>query len=43
MCYILQDGETALHCAAVKGHLEIATLLINNGCEINIADNVSHV
>ncbi len=42
MCYVLQDGETALHRAANNGQLEIATLLINNGCDMNIIDKVSH-
>ncbi len=42
MCYILQNGMTALHWAANNGHLDIATLLINNGCDMNIADDVSH-
>ncbi len=43
MCYILQEGRTALHKAAEKGHLEIAALLINNGCNISITDEVSHI
>ncbi len=42
MCYILQDGCTALLKAAYRGHFEIATLLISNGCDINITDYVSH-
>ncbi len=42
MCYILQYGHTALHKAAMNGHLEIATLLISNGCDINITNKVSH-
>ncbi len=42
MCYILQGGDTALHIAAEYGHLEIATLLINNGCDMNKTDKVSH-
>ena len=42
MCHILQTGITALHWAAVKGHLEIATVLISNGCDMNITDKVSH-
>ncbi len=42
MCYILQYGNTALHMAEVGNHLEIASLLINNGCDINIANKVSY-
>ncbi len=33
---------TALHRAAYEDHFEIATLLISNGCDINITDEVSH-
>ncbi len=42
MCHIYQRGWTALHYAAFNGHLEIATLLINNGCDIDITSKVSH-
>ncbi len=43
MCHILQSGWTALHRAANNGHLAIATVLINSGCDMNIADKyVSH-
>ncbi len=35
---------TALHFAASSGFLNIATLLINNGCNVNVADsNVSYM
>ncbi len=33
---------TALHVAAESGHLEIATLLINVGCDVSIRDQVSY-
>ena len=42
LCYILKDGWTALHWATEKGHFKMATLLINNGCNINITNDVSH-
>ncbi len=42
LCYILQDGYAALHYAASYGHLEIATLLISNACDMNITNEVSH-
>ncbi len=35
ICVILQEGETALLYAAENGHLEIATLLVDNGCDIH--------
>ena len=34
-------GLAALHNAACNGHLAIATLLISNGCDINITNGVS--
>ncbi len=34
---------TALHKAAYYGHLEIATLLLSNGCAINVTNIVSHI
>ncbi len=40
LCHNLQYGDTALHKAADNGHLEIATLLINNGCDVNITYNI---
>jgi ankyrin repeat protein len=45
MCYILQYGNTALHNAANNGHLEIVTLLISNGCDMNAktTDMVSYI
>ncbi len=42
MGYIFQDGWTALHKAAYHCRLEIATLLISNGCDLNTTDKVSH-
>ncbi len=43
LCYILQYGYTALHHAAIKGHLEIVALLINDGCDVNATSDVSHI
>ncbi len=43
MCYILQDGWTALHKAAHQGHLEIAKLLVNKGCDVNVVNDVSYI
>ena len=42
LCYILQYGCTALYKAAYFGYLEIAALLISNGCDMNTTDIVSH-
>ncbi len=39
---ILQDGQTALYYASSRGHLEIVTVLVNNGCDLEIANIVSH-
>ena len=36
-----QDGATSLMFAAMTGHLEIAQLLVDRGCEINRQDTIS--
>ena len=36
-----QDGKTALIIALENGSVDIASILITNGCDINHADNVS--
>ena len=36
-----QDGNTPLHIAAAYGHIQIASLLIGNGADINSKDVVS--
>lgn len=36
-----QDGATPLMFAAMGGHLEIAKLLVENGCDVNKQDFVS--
>ncbi len=37
-----QVGEAAILYAAWNGQLEIVTLLIINGCDVNICDKVSY-
>jgi ankyrin repeat protein len=39
--YVLQQGDTALHYAALRGLLEIVVSLISKGCDVNIRNNVS--
>ncbi len=34
------NGMTPLHCAAVKGHKDVAELLLANKAEVNARDNV---
>jgi ankyrin repeat protein len=36
------NGNTALHYAAYKGNLEMVMLLISEGCEVNVEENVSY-
>ena len=38
---LYQNGETALHLAVENNHTDIALLLIENGCSVNIKDKVS--
>ena len=35
-----QDGQTALHCAALKGHVEVVSVLVAGGCDVDVADKV---
>ena len=36
---VLENGMTALHVAAIFGHIEIVELLIANGADVNATDN----
>ena len=38
---LLQAGQTALHVACRKGHLEVVKHLLNNNADISATDNVS--
>jgi ankyrin repeat protein len=40
-CVIRQDGQSPLHLATDKGHLEVCKLLLDNGADINKWDMVS--
>ena len=37
---MLQDGETALHQAALKGHVEVVKMLVKYGAAVNISNKV---
>ncbi len=37
----LQDGQTALHLAAIAGHIDTGTALTLNGADVNAQDFVS--
>ena len=41
VCTYLQYGQTPLHLAAEKGHLEVVRHLLSSGDDVNKADNVS--
>lgn len=36
-----QDGDTALHWAAMNGHTDIVTILLEYNADVHIKDNVS--
>ena len=36
----MQGRYTSLHCAADKGHLDLAEFLIQNGAELEVLDEV---
>ena len=38
--FALQNGETALHKAALKGYVEVARTLVNHGSAADIRDKV---
>ena len=38
---LYQWGDTALHCAAFKGHVDVARLLLEKCAYVNAIDNVS--
>ena len=37
---LLQSGETALHAAVTKGHLDLARVLLDKGAAIDAVNNV---
>ena len=39
-CCFLQEGNTALHIAAIHGHSTVAKLLIQNGSGVDIKNKV---
>ena len=41
-CASLQNGDTPLILAAQEGHIEIATLLLENSADKDAKNNVSH-
>ena len=41
MSYIYQDGKTAFYVAAENNYTDIALLLIESGCSVDIKDEVS--
>ena len=42
ICWIrYQDGFTALHYAAMNGHIEVARLLLDGRADVNSKDEVS--
>ena len=36
-------GRTALHFAANNNHSKVVRIVLENGCDMNIKDNVRHV
>ena len=38
---MLQNGETALHLAAMKGRVEVVKMLVKYGAAVDIRDKVS--
>ena len=40
VCLLFQDGDSALHCAASRGHAECVKVLIDAGAVLNSVDKV---
>ena len=40
-CILLQQGRTALHEAAIRGHTQVVETLIRSGADANALDKVS--
>ena len=41
MCYFLQYGNTPIHWASSRGHVEVVEKLISLGVDVNVGDIVS--
>ena len=41
--YVIQNGETALHIACSEGHMEVIHLLLQNGSDVNLQDQVRNI
>jgi ankyrin repeat protein len=41
--YFAKNGHTALYGAVMSGRLDMVTLLIDNGCDVNNTDNVCYI
>jgi ankyrin repeat protein len=39
---LIQDGRTALTCAAAEGHSSVVKVLLDAKADVNHADNVRH-
>jgi len=40
-CILLQRGMTALHWAAIRGHVQVIETLIRSGADVSVLDKVS--
>jgi len=40
-CYILQYGDTPIHLASRRGHVQVVEKLISSGADVSVVDKVS--
>ena len=41
ICDLLQDGDTPIHSALRRSHVEVVEKLISSGADVNVVDKVS--
>ena len=41
VCSLIQDGNTALHLAALNGYKEVVDHLVSSKCDVNVTNAVS--
>ena len=43
MLYLLQNGQTPIHIACLKGHDKVVEALLDHGVQVDVPDKVSDI